>query len=136
MKDIIKKVLKESDFDWAEGDPKIHYNDANTYVRWLNTLPYSWQGDFDDVLHSNGLLSSDSSELMRFARIVESPDHTSRRRLEALEEFENYTSMGTMIAHNRLYIEYVVKYSEMTGIPEDEVYELGMEILEKRLHHE
>jgi hypothetical protein len=120
MKKIIKKVLKE-DLDWInEVDP------IKNYVAWLNQkFRQSWQHNFSDAIESFGYCSGDATEMLQYARIWEDQEQDGKRRLSALDSFESYAMIGTIIENNKLYYRYVVQYSHDSGLPENVVQEIA-----------
>jgi hypothetical protein len=135
MRGIIKKVLKEEDFDWAKDVDPLY-----DYISWLNQnykntpgLP-SWTNQFDEVIESFGYFSMDSATMLQHARIWEDRDQDPKRRLGALNAFESYAMMGQIIENNHLYYRYVTKYAIERDIPEEDVHEIAETLIQKGLH--
>jgi hypothetical protein len=126
MKNLIRKILRE-DFDWTK-----EINPVEDYLSWLNeTHGQSWSRDFDEVVDIMGYLSSDASTMLQLGRIVEDTNQTTKRRLEALLEYNDYTNMNVIIENHNKYFDYIVDYSDISGLSEHTVVEMANELVER-----
>jgi hypothetical protein len=138
MRKTIKKILKEEDFDWADGDPKDHYNQEESFVRWLDENHKGWRigNRFDEVSTINGYLSSDANEMKLYAEVLEDENQDMETRLRALNDYESYASVGHLIENQRLYFKWFVEYAKMSGLKEYDIQELANGIINKGLHRQ
>jgi hypothetical protein len=126
MKNLIRKILRE-DFDWTK-----EINPVEDYLSWLNeTHGQSWSRDFDEVVDIMGYLSSDASTMLQLGRIVEDTNQTTKRRLEALLEYNDYTNMNVIIENHNKYFDYIVDYSDISGLSEHTVVEMANKLVER-----
>jgi hypothetical protein len=129
MKKLIKKILKE-DLDWINDVDPI-----KNYVSWLNhKFRQSWQYDFEDAIDSFGYCSGDAGRMLELARIWEDQSEDPKKRFNALDEFESYAMIGTIIENNKLYYRYVVQYSHDSGLPEDVIQEIAERMIQEGIH--
>jgi hypothetical protein len=132
MKDLIKKILRE-DLGWVNDVDA--YGTINHYISWLNgNHKKYWKNGFENIPEIVGYPRMDAETMVRAGRIIEDSEQSTKRRREALNEFEDYSYLGGIIEDVGKYFKYIVDYSDESGVDEDVVVELANEIIRRHLH--
>ena len=99
------------------------------YKHWLNEKGFDWMYGLERTLWSVGTLTGDAREMVNYGEIVNDESRTISERESALDSFESYSAIGSIVQDSWGYLEYVAKYARDAKITEHEVVDMAEELL-------